>query len=106
MDPLSRHLLLAAGAGGLAATQAAAQPSGPEPVRGEDGATILGPRNNALAAQNPDLLTPPPTDHGDLPNLKWSFADSHMRLEDGAFARQPPYLSYPFPRQLLASTCG
>jgi oxalate decarboxylase len=35
----------------------------------------------------PVLLVPPSTDHG-LPNLRFSFADSHMRLEPGVWTRQ------------------
>lgn len=59
-----------------------------EPIVGKLGASILGPRNPELERQNPDLLTPPRTDKGLLPNLKWSFADSHMRIEEGGWARE------------------
>lgn len=59
-----------------------------EPIKGEVGATILGPKNPAREQENPDLLRPPRTDHGTLPNFHWSFADSHMRLEEGGWARQ------------------
>ncbi|TFW55905.1 oxalate decarboxylase, partial [Bradyrhizobium sp. MOS001] len=38
--------------------------------------------------QNPDLLVPPSTDHGTLPNLRFSFSDAHMRLEPGGWTRQ------------------
>jgi oxalate decarboxylase len=38
--------------------------------------------------QNPDLLVPPATDHGTLPNLRFSFSDAHNRLETGGWARQ------------------
>jgi oxalate decarboxylase len=31
---------------------------------------------------------PPSTDHGTLPNLRFSFADAHMRLETGGWTRQ------------------
>jgi oxalate decarboxylase len=34
------------------------------------------------------VLVPPPTDHGTLPNLRFSFADAHMRLESGGWTRQ------------------
>lgn len=51
-----------------------------EPVSGNLGASILGPHNRMREAENPDVLVPPTTDSGTLPNLKWSFADSHMRL--------------------------
>lgn len=60
----------------------------PEPILGEFGGTILGPSNIPREKENPDLLTPPRTDHGNMLNLKWSFADSHMRLEKGGWTRQ------------------
>jgi oxalate decarboxylase len=61
---------------------------GSQAIRGDDGATIIGPTNPAREAQSADRVTPPRTDHGTLPNLKWSFADSHNRLEEGGWARQ------------------
>ena len=59
-----------------------------QPVRGTEGAPILGPSNEQRQAQSPSRLTPPATDHGTLPNLKWTFADSHNKLEEGGWARQ------------------
>lgn len=59
-----------------------------EPILGDLGGSVLGPRNLSREAENPDVLVPPRTDYGTLPNLKWSFADSHMRLEKGGWARQ------------------
>ena len=60
----------------------------PEPMRGNTGGTDLGPRNIELNRQNPDILTPPSTDSGTLPNLKFSFALAHNRLQDGGWTRQ------------------
>jgi oxalate decarboxylase len=60
----------------------------PQPVRGTEGAPIIGPTNPAREAQNPDILVPPRQDHGTLPNLRWSFADSHMHLTPGGWGRQ------------------
>lgn len=37
---------------------------------------------------NPSLLLPPSTDHGSLPNLKFSFSQGHNRIEDGGWARE------------------
>lgn len=58
------------------------------PKSGKLGGTILGPTNPSREAENPDVLVPPRTDSGTLPNYKWSFADSHMRLQEGGWARQ------------------
>jgi oxalate decarboxylase len=65
-------------------------PSGgpPQPARGNEGADDPGPRDAVRDRENPDTLVPPSTDHGTLPNLKFSFADAHMRLEPGGWARQ------------------
>ena len=49
---------------------------------------MLGPRNKDRERQNPDLLRPPTTDHGTMPNYRWSFADSHIRIEEGGWTRQ------------------
>jgi oxalate decarboxylase len=42
----------------------------PQPIRGEDGFVDRGPRNVLLDQQNPDILVPPATDHGTIPNCK------------------------------------
>jgi oxalate decarboxylase len=65
-----------------------AQDTNPQPVRETKGASDPGPRNVELDRQNPDILTPPETDNGSLPNLKFSFAMAHNRLEDGGWARE------------------
>ncbi|MGZ9792814.1 oxalate decarboxylase family bicupin [Bacillus atrophaeus] len=60
----------------------------PQPIRGEKGATIKIPRNIERDRQNPDMLVPPETDHGTVENLKFSFSDTHNRLEKGGYARE------------------
>ena len=95
MIPMSRrNLISTAAAGLLTATTVAEAQTGtgvPQPSRGPGiGGTDPGPRNpDGLAAQNPDMLNPPATDpHGTLPNLKFSFADAHVRQESGGWTRQ------------------
>jgi oxalate decarboxylase len=60
----------------------------PQPIQGQRGGTDPGPRNVLLDRQNPDTFTPPPTDIGDVPNLKWPFSLSHNRLQPGGWTRQ------------------
>jgi oxalate decarboxylase len=93
MDDVTRRTLLAAtAAGGIfaAATAAGAETSepAPQPQRPGYGGTDPGPGNLARDRQNADLLVPPSTDSGTLPNLRFSFADAHMRLTSGGWTRQ------------------
>src|SRR5258708_3205170 len=93
MDNITRRTILAATAAGgffAVATGAGAETSEalPQPQRPGHGGTDPGPRNIARDRPNPDLLVPPSTDHGTLPNLRFSFSDAHMRLESGGWTRQ------------------
>ncbi|MEU8270018.1 oxalate decarboxylase family bicupin [Sphaerisporangium sp. NPDC049002] len=60
----------------------------PQPQRGSQGALDTGPRNIELDRQNPDLLTPPATDYGTVPNMKFSFSMAHTRIEEGGWTRE------------------
>src|SRR5260370_5114676 len=61
---------------------------GPQPIRGNRGASILGPRNVPLERENPDLLMSPSTDSGTIPNLKFSFAAARNRITPGGWGRE------------------
>jgi oxalate decarboxylase len=69
-------------------------------MRDGEGADIAGPRNPAREAQDPFTLRPPGTDHGSMPNMKWSFSDSHMRLEEGGWARETTIRELPIAKDL------
>ena len=92
MNSASRRAMLAGSVGGLlTVATASAQTDQPVPEPRRPGAW----RHRARAAQprprerqNPDMLCPPSTDHGTLPNLRFSFADAHIRLESGGWTRQ------------------
>jgi oxalate decarboxylase len=92
MSELSRRDILstavAAGAAMTASTaRAAEQP--PQPMRAPGiGGTDPVPGDVAREAQNPDLINPPATDSGTLPNLRFSFADAHVRQSSGGWTRQ------------------
>ena len=86
---ISRRAMLAATAGGIATAAAVGYAQEvPQPRRPGHGGTDPGPRNIERDLQNPDLLVPPSTDSGTLPNLRFSFSDAHMRLQSGGWTRQ------------------
>ncbi len=92
-SPISRRSMLAAAAigGTLTATTFAKGETvdqAPEPRRLGGGGSNPGPKNPGRIQQNPDMIAPPATDHGTLPNLRFSFDDSHTRIEPGGWTRQ------------------
>jgi oxalate decarboxylase len=85
---LLRRNILSAGVG-VAALSAARAETPPQPsATAGRGGTDPGPRDPVRDAENPDLLNPPQTDHGTLPNLRFSFADAHVRQTDAGWTRQ------------------
>jgi hypothetical protein len=90
-NPISRRILLAAAGSMLTASTRAQAQTGEqlfEPRRPGQGGSNPGPKNPGRMQQNPDIISPPATDHGTLPNLRFSFDDAHMRLESGGWTRQ------------------
>ncbi|KAF1340351.1 oxalate decarboxylase [Bacillus subtilis] len=74
----------------------------PQPIRGDKGATIKIPRNIERDRQNPDMLIPPETDHGTVSNMKFSFSDTHNRLEKGGYAREVTVRELPISENLAS----
>src|SRR5437870_3857395 len=74
-----------------------------EPIRGDLGASIIGPTNPEREGQNPDTLAPPQTDHGTLPNLRWSFADSHNHIAPGGWGRQTTIRELPVSTEIAGA---
>jgi oxalate decarboxylase len=88
MPETTRRTLLA-GAMVLGATAAAAaQDKASQPIVGNKGGTILGPRDRTREDENPDFLRPPATDHGAIPNLRYSFSDTHIKMREGGWSRE------------------
>ena len=93
MNVATRRDLLAGAAVGagalLGATAVSAAEQVPEPSRAPGvGGSDPVPGDVAREAQNPDLLNPPATNSGTLPNLRFSFADAHVRQSSGGWTRQ------------------
>jgi oxalate decarboxylase len=89
-----RDILSTAAIAGGALTAASASiaqtaDQAPNPSRGPGvGGTDPFPGGVARERQNPDMINPPATDSGTLPNLRFSFADGHMRQSSGGWTRQ------------------
>src|SRR6202050_3571565 len=92
MGEFSRRDVLSTAVGAsalLGATAVRAADQVPEPSRAPGvGGSDPVPGDVAREAQNPDLLNPPATDSGTLPNLRFSFADAHVRQSSGGWTRQ------------------
>ena len=91
--PVSRRKFIEVGSAVLGtAAVAAAAPQSQQSTRSAEhdrsGSNPIGPDNQALHAENPDSVNPPPTDHGDVNPFKYSFSLAHRRVEEGGWARQ------------------
>ena len=74
----------------------------PQPIRSDGaGAIDSGPRNVMRDIQNPNMLVPPITDAGLVPNLKFSFSDTSMILKHGGGLGRLLLGNYQFRRRLL-----
>jgi oxalate decarboxylase len=94
-NEFSRRGILASAAvvgGALTAASASiaqAADQAPQPSREPGvGGTDPVPGSLAREGQNPDMLNPPATDSGTTPNLRFSFADAHVRQSSGGWTRQ------------------
>ena len=73
----------------------------PQPIRTDGaGATDPGPRDVMRDMENPDLLVPPKTDAGTVPNLVFSFSDTHMQLNHGGWSREVTVRELPIAKTL------
>jgi len=75
-------------------------PGASRPIRGDEGAPVMGPRNRPLQRENPDILVPPETDSGTIPNLKYSFDAAHNRVLSGGWAREVTVRELPVATEL------
>ena len=93
-QPTRRSMLATAAAAGVilgtASTGTAQTTDGtPQPSRAPGvGGTDPQPGDPIRERENPDMLNPPRTDSGTTPNLRFSFADAHVRQTDGGWTRQ------------------
>ncbi|MFE4570716.1 oxalate decarboxylase family bicupin [Paenibacillus chitinolyticus] len=73
----------------------------PQPIRADGaGASDPGPRDILRDLENPNMLVPPATDAGLIPNMKFSFSDAHMQLNHGGWSREVTVRELPVAKTL------
>src|ERR1700741_169398 len=94
LKALSRRKFLSAGSAALAMTALGAtalhaqeRPSTKAAER-DHSSSDPGPENGALLGENPDSNMPPPTDHGDVVPLWYSFDLVKKRVEEGGWTHE------------------
>ncbi len=93
MNSITRRNFMAFAAGGTVALAAGKvhahdQTVTAQPWTGKMGGSDPGPHDPVRQGENPDIVNPPATDSGTLPNLRFSYSDSHVRKGSGGWTRQ------------------
>jgi oxalate decarboxylase len=83
---LSSAALASAALAGL--TAHAQEPENTRKAEGDHSFSNPGPENNALRGQNPSSDIPPPTDHGNVEPIWYSFDLTHKRVQEGGWTSQ------------------
>jgi oxalate decarboxylase len=93
-DGLSRRSFLGVGSAALATvavtglTAHAQQREDTAKAEGDHSSSNPGPENRGLLEENPNTNTPPPTDHGDIGPVWYSFDLARKRVEEGGWTHQ------------------
>ena len=94
VDSPSRRSFLGAGSAVLAATAlvgltaSAQERENTLKAERDQSSSNPGPENTPLLAENPNSNTPPPTDHGDIGPIWYSFDLARKRVEEGGWTHQ------------------
>ena len=84
---VSRRDFLEVGSGALVATAVTSMAAAQSPPA-QRSASDPGPKNPPLDSQNPDSLTPPPSDGGGVPPFQYPFSLAHKRVHQGGWSRE------------------
>src|SRR5580658_4884222 len=90
----SRRSFLGAGSAALAVAAFAGMTAGAQQredtrkAESDHSTSNPGPENNVLFHENPNTNTPPPTDHGDIGPIWYSFDLARKRVEEGGWTHQ------------------
>lgn len=105
-EGVSRRSFLGVGSAALATaafasyTAHAQQSDNTRKAEADQSSTDPGPENRALLQINPNSNTPPPTDHGDIGPVWYSFDLARKRVEEGGWTHQVTQRELPPSRDL------
>jgi len=94
LDGVSRRSFLGVGSAALATvamaslTAHAQEREDTTKAEGDHSSSDPGPENRVLLGQNPNTNMPPPTDHGDIGPIWYSFDLARKRVEEGGWTHQ------------------
>jgi oxalate decarboxylase len=94
VQAVSRRIFLGAGSVAVATaaltgfTADAQQREDTRKAESDHSTSNPGPENNVLFHENPNTNTPPPTDHGDIGPIWYSFDLARKRVEEGGWTHQ------------------
>src|SRR5712672_1372122 len=103
-EELSRRTFLGVGSAGLATVALASlaanaqEKTNTQQADHDHSVSNPGPENNPLLDENPSANLPPPTDHGNIEPVWYSFDLTHKRVQEGGWTNQVTQ------RELRAST--
>jgi oxalate decarboxylase len=106
LDGVSRRSFLGVGSAALATvamaslTAHAQKPEDTAKAESDHASSDPGPENRVLLAQNPHTNTPPPTDHGEIGPVWYSFDLSRKRVEEGGWTHQVTQRELPTSKDL------
>src|ERR1700730_8097546 len=106
MEGLSRRTFLGVGYAGLATAALASlavnaqEKSDTEKADHDHSASNPGPENKPLLDENPSANLPPPTDHGNIEPVWYSFDLTHKRVQEGGWTNQVTQRELPASKEI------
>ena len=106
MEGLSRRNFLGVGSAGLATAALASLAASAqdktdiEKADHDHSTSNPGPENNPLLHENPSSNLPPPTDHGNIEPVWYSFDLTHKRVQEGGWTNQVTQRELPASKEI------
>src|SRR5258708_30235003 len=110
MGELSRRTFLGVGSAGLATAALTSLAANAQEITDtkkadhDHSASNPGPENNPLLHENPSSNLPPPTDHGNIEPVWYSFDLTHKPVQEGGWTNQGTHTALPASKETARLT--